>query len=235
MLYSLPSNVIPFFLIAVAGLFFGIRGLISYRRVHSPLTLYYATSGVLIGLSNLFYSVPFIFTQEEAMLKASILIGDLFFYLVIMVQLKIIWYLTLANRVKFIWLALPVAALAIASTLSSIISLPNIDYYVVNNKAHFPASTLTSRLAALLSVILVVQGAITIIKALSVEDKKARIRMFIIGITFGFGGVIAVYNFLSSAGNTTGSITIYGYSLLAIILIAGILVLSRKKGTQGPK
>lgn len=227
--YPLPSNVIPFFLVGVSGLFFGIRGLLSYRRIRSPLTLYYALSGLFIGFSNLLYSLPFCFTHNSVILQSLALIGDISFYAAILLQVKIIWYLSLVNRVKFFWLAIPVAVLSLIAVVASIVNFSSIEYYVVDNQAHFPVDRFTAWIASGLSIFLIIQGLLTVIKAREIDGGKAKVRLLVIGWTFTLGGVLAVYNYLSSGGSNTSNVVIYGYCVLAVMLMATILFISRKK------
>lgn len=123
--------------------------------------------------------------------------------------------------------------LSLAAVIASVVNFSNINYYVVGNQAHFPVDQLTAWIAGGLSIFLIIQGLITVIKAREVDGGKAKVRLLVIGWTFALGGVLAVYNYLSSGGSNTSNVVIYGYCVLAVMLMGTILFVSRKKQNAG--
>lgn len=53
MLYPLPTNIIPFFVLGLSILLFGIRGIYLYEKQKTPLILYYGAGAILGGISAL--------------------------------------------------------------------------------------------------------------------------------------------------------------------------------------
>lgn len=232
MLNPMPYNVVPFFLIGLSALFFGARGYARYRKTRTPLSYYFGVSGILAGLSAISYSLPFVFTYEELPLKVMTVVGDLFYYGAIIVTVRYTWYLGLNKSIGFTWLLIPLLGLIGINIILTIITIPDINYEVVNNVAHFPVAKVPSLLFAFLSISFVLMGYFTLRHARAIKESKQRFRLYIIGSVFTIGGISAIYNYLIVQGNNTSSAPVIGYSLAAIMLFAGVLFAAGKKNAS---
>lgn len=229
MINQLPTNIIPFFVLGFSVTIFGIRSLYLYQTKKLPLSLYIGLGALLIGVSDLFYSVPFFFTYSNDVLKITALIGDLLYYGSIIVMARLIWYLGFSKKISFYWVLSPYLVLIVGALISSIVSWPTIVYKVADNQAYFSVSTITSWFLAAMSTAFVFVGMIFIGQAKFLKVSKQKRRLYIIGFAFLFGGLIAIYNYLFLQGNNTGSFGSIGYIVLGLALFIGIFVISRKR------
>ena len=228
-MFGIPSNVLPLALMGLVVLFFGLRGLYRYNKTKSPLTLYYSWSGVLFGLSGIVYAIPFAMTDIEIILKSTVTIADILFYIGIMVQFRIIWYLGLKKRVFFMWLFWPVfiiSLIALGFDLSSRISSK---YYVENGVAIFPANQVTLYILGLLSISIIIVGLLTLMQIKELKNRQQKIRLASLGIMFLLAGLTVEYNFLFLGGNNTSSAIVIGYAVAALGFFIGLLFVTNKR------
>ena len=133
MINQLPTNIIPFFILGASVTIFGLRSLYLYHAKRLPLSLYIGLGALLIGVSDLFYSVPFFFTYNNDILKITALIGDLLYYGSIMVMARLIWYLGFSKKVSFYWVLLPYLILIAGALISTMVSWQTIVYMVTED------------------------------------------------------------------------------------------------------
>lgn len=228
MINQLPTNIIPFFILGVSVTIFGLRSLYLYQTKKLPLSLYIGLGAILIGVSDLFYSVPFFFTYDNSYLKITALIGDLLYYGSIIVMTRIIWYLGFNKKIPYYWILSPYLVLILGAIITSVTSWSTIIYEVTDGQAYFGVSTVTSWLLAAMSTAFVLVGLIIIKQAKYLKTTVQKRRLYTIGIAFLIGGVLAIYNYLFSQGSNTNSIGAVGYTVIAIALFVGIFILSHR-------
>ena len=232
MFYQLPSNAVPFLVLGVVATILGIRGLYFYSKRKSPLSLYYSLTILLIGISCLFYSVPFLFSQDSETLKILTNVGDFFYYASILVMARLIWYLGFDKRISFLWILLPYLLIIIGCEFAVISSWNSIHYEFLTDHAYFPVDPLASKLFAAMSTAFVFVGILTIKQATTMTDLRQKIRLNSIGLGFLLGGIVAIYNYLFLQGSSTSSVITFGYVGIAIVLFIGIFIISRRKRTS---
>ncbi len=227
-MFGIPINVFPLAAMGLVAFFFGVRGFLHYNKVKSPLTFYYSWSGVLFGLSGIFYAVPFGVTNIEAVLKVSVTIADLLFYAGLMVQMRIIWYLGLKRKVSFLWFFWPTIILTIIALGFDMVKRVESRFYVENGLAVFPTTQTTLYLLALMSVSIIIVGVLTLMQVKDLKQKHQKIRLITLGLMFLFAGLTVEYNFLFLGGENTSPAIVLGYTLAAIGFIGGIFFVRRK-------
>lgn len=228
MLYPLPSNVIPFLILGISATLFGIRGLYFYNRRKSPLSLYYSLGVIFIGISNIIYAVPFLFTRDEQTLQIWTSVGDQFYFLSILIMARLIWYLGFNKKIHFNWIFIPYFILIVGCNLAVYYSWTSVQFQYVGNSVIYPVSQVASWFFAAMSSAYVFVGFLTIKQARSIQDLRQKIRLNSIGIAFLLGGLIAIYNYLFLQGTNTGSVGTVGYIGISVILFVGIFIISRK-------
>ena len=230
-IYPLPTNIIPFFVLGLSILLFGIRGIYLYKKQKTPLILYYGAGAILGGISALLYSLPFLFTQNEEYLKLTTIVGDIFYFGSILVMVRLIWYMGLNKKISFLWILLPYLAMIFGAFISTLVAFPDIHYSFANDGVHYPVPVIASWFFAAMSSAYVFVGILTLKHTRSISDHKQRMRLLLIGLSFLVGGVFAIYNFLFSQGSNSNLISMVGYLIAAIILFIGIFIISRKKAS----
>lgn len=229
-MFGIPINVLPLAAMGTIVFLFGIRGFLHYQKVKSPLTLYYSWTGVLFGLSGIFYALPFAITSSVIILKSTVTIADLLFYSALMLQMRIIWYLGLKQKISFMWLFWPTLTIIIISLILDLSTRISAHYYVENNIAIFATNQTTLYLLALLSISIIVVGFLTLMNVRDLKKRPQKIRLTTLGIMFIFTGMTVEYNFLFLNGSNTSSVIVLGYAIAAIGFIIGLFfVRSNKK------
>ena len=174
MINQLPTNIIPFFILGISVTFFGLRSLYLYYIKRLPLSFYLGLGALLIGVSDLFYSVPFFFTYNSSLLKITAFIGDLLYYVSILIMARLIWYLGLNKKISFYWVLTPYLILITGAVVSTLTSWSTIVYQVVDNQAYFPVSTITSWFIAAMSTAFVFVGIIIVKQARLLKIPKQK-------------------------------------------------------------
>lgn len=227
MTITIPSNVIPLLILPIALLVLGVRSLLRYRQVNSPLIYNYALTATLAGLSSLFYSFPFLISQNELWLKIAVTVGDILYYAAAISMLKIVWYLGVRQRFSFKWLFWPALILSIISLILDVLYRIDIFFGVVDNIAIYPIAPTTLKILAFLTLAYVIGGALTIREAYTISDKRQRLRLLSIGGMILLGGFIAIYNFLFLQGSNASSTSLVGYLVVTLLFFAGLFIIKR--------
>lgn len=232
MFYQLPSNAMPFLILGIVATPLGLRGLYFYNKRKSPLSLYYSLGILLIGISTLFYSVPFIFSQDSETLKIMTNVGDVFYFASILVMARLIWYLGFNKKISFLWILLPYLLIIIGCEIAILNSWKSIYYEFFVDHVYFPVDPLASKLFAAMSTAYVFVGILTIKQASTINNLRQKIRLNSIGMGFLLGGIVAIYNYLFLQGSSTSSFITIGYITIAVVLFIGIFIISRQKKTK---
>ncbi len=228
MLYPMPSNAIPFFVLGVVATVFGLRGLLFYKKSKLPLSLYYSLAVLLIGVANILYSVPYVFSHNSDLLKMITNIGDYFYYASILVSARIVWYLGFNKKISFLWLLVPYSLIIISCQVAIIKSWSSIQYQFYGSDAYFPVDPLACKLFAAMSTAYILVGIFTIQQAYTIKDLRQKLRLNSIGIGFLAGGMVAIYNYLFLQGSNTNFVATVGYIAISVILFIGIFVVGRR-------
>lgn len=110
---SIPSNIIPWLVGFPVFSLFGWRALKNYQRLRNPLSGYFAIGGISMALAFFLWSVPFLFTNSETPMQVVSIVGDFFFYLALVSQAALVYYLTLRNKIPKAVFMTPVLVIAI--------------------------------------------------------------------------------------------------------------------------
>lgn len=226
---TVPTNIIPLLILSVAILALGLRSLARYTQVKSPLIFYYAVTAVMAGFSALFYSLPFVISQNQLWLKIAVTIADVLYYAAALMMVRIIWYLSLRQRLSFYWLFVPVFIISLVSFMADIINRQTAVFGVENNIALDPIAPLSLQLLSIVTLTYIIGGALTIKEALSVSDTRQRLRLLSIGGMIFLGGLLAEYNFLFLHGTNASDLSLFGYIVVSLLFFAGLLVLRKSR------
>lgn len=226
---NIPSNLIIWVVGSVVTATFGTRAYLNYRRINSPLSKYFSITGYLVGLAWMLWVLPFvIFNLDEPTGRYSSLIlislGDAFLFMAMFTQSYIYWYLALQSTVKYVYIAIPAAFIAIVGLVSSVhagfssLDLPAI----IDGKAVFP-STSGSHVSQLILIVFVFLIGIELLKrAARQEGRKSKSGSIAISLLYICVGLAGSVNILSSSEATNTSpivIVLYGIGMAAFTLI----------------
>ncbi len=219
---AIPSNILPIFIIGVVAVIFGIRSILYYQKIKSPLFLYFGWSAFLFGMSSLFLSIPFVFTSNSIIIKTSVTISNIFYIIAIFIMFRIIWYLGFRKTISYYWIFWPVLILSLISLGFDLLKRINADYYLSDNIAHYSASATSTHILALLSLSIVAVGILTIRQAKDITNSLQRIRIIVIGLMFLLAGLIVEYNFLFNRVENSTLNTIVAFIIGTIL--GGVLI-----------
>lgn len=226
---DIPSNLIIWIVGSVVTATFGTRAYLNYRRINSPLSKYFSVTGYLVSMAWILWVLPFIiFNLDEPTGRYSALIlislGDALLFTAMFTQSYIYWYLALQNTVKYVYLAVPSAIIALGGLASSIyagfssLDLPR----VADGKAIFP-SVSGSHISQLILIVFVFLIGIELLKRAARQEgrksKSGSIAISLLYICVGLGGSV---NILSSSEATNTSpvvVVLYAIGLASFTLI----------------
>lgn len=206
-----------------------------YSKQKTPLIFYFGLGALLGGLSALSYSVPFVFTHTESVLKLTTLVGDVLYYGSIIVMTRIIWYLGFNKGIAYVWVLTPYLAMITGAMIASLVYMPTVHYIFTANHVDYPVPLVASWFFAAMSTAYIFVGFLTLRQSRLIKVPKQRLRLLLIGLAFLIGGIFAVMNFLFSQGSNNSIFGVVGYAAVASILFVGIFVISRSKSIQSSK
>lgn len=134
-LMHVPLNSITWTLGAVALYTFGFKSWRSWRRTANPLARMYYTLGAVFGTALFFFGVPGLLTQDTHILRYTYFSADFFVQVSMQVQVWILWFLGLRNRIRLRHLYLVTIPFSILSitleVLSSHVGISQSPYLIV--------------------------------------------------------------------------------------------------------
>lgn len=221
-MFVFPSNILPIFVIGIIAILFGIRSIIYYNKVRSPLFKYLGWGTILFGMSSLFLVMPYIFTPSSDIIKIIVTISNILYIAALFIMFRIIWYLGFRKSISYYWMFWPVLILSMVSLGLDLQKRVNADYYLAGNIAYYSAHATSTYILALLSLSIVVVGILTIRQANEITEKIQRNRIKVIGMMFLLAGLVVEYNFLFN--KVQNSILNSIVALIIDVILVGILI-----------
>ncbi len=212
---SIPTNVIPYLIGALATFVVGVRSTQNYHKFRSPLSRHFAISGFLASAGLFLYSVPFIFGLSGDSLRSPLLLGRFFLDLVAYIQVYLIWYLTSLRRVSLGWLALPATAIFMIGYAIQVKYLLTASLGVVNGSATTEFVATAAYFHAFALLIVFCAGLILAKNAFVQNDTRGKVRLFSVALLY----------MAASASDFYGAIFLGGLNNSWVVL-AGFLVAS---------
>jgi hypothetical protein len=205
----------------------GVRGVRKYRHSANALGYNISIFVVLLGLSYACYSVPDIFSPGLSVVRTVSTLGDVFLYLSLLVQGRILWEVLLKGKVSFRYVAIPIAVTSIA--------ILTIDYYTYtlvsegpNVVGHGVLSASLLKGTLLLALVLPI-GYYFVRSSFMQTDLHSRLKAFVIGLTYLIPGSLQAYNDYVNQGNDTNlSIAID----LGVFVLLTLVMLPRPRRTK---
>lgn len=230
---NVPTSTIPWLIGSFAFLLFGLRGASNYRRLHSPLSLFFSISGFSASLAFFFYSVPLIFTTNQDVLLVVNIIGDFFLYVMFVYQVVILHYLVFKNKIPLNVLLVPVILIATIGWLSHCYGYIVNGVSVVNGSFEYQLPLIANIIQVLFLIVVLMVGIFMLLRINQQSDYRARLGLLGIGILYilsGLGGSLNVI--LSGESNNSPAIIvsyIIGFTLFIFVLITARVLSPQKK------
>ncbi len=196
-MFAIPSNILPILFIGILAILFGIKSLMYYKKLRSPLFGYFGWSTILFGLSSVFLALAYTLDPSStALLKSLVTVSNILYIIALFVMYRIIWYLGFKKSISYLWMFIPVFILSSISLTLDLVNRIGANYYLSDNIAYYSASTISTYILAVLSLSIAVVGVLTIKEALEVNERIQRTRIIVIGMMFLLSGLVVEYNFL---------------------------------------
>ncbi len=198
-----PINAITWSL-GAAGLYvFGLKSWRSYRRTKNPLARMYCALGLTFGTALFFYGVPGLLTQNLHILRVTYFLADLFVQISLQVQVWILWFLGMRNRIRLDYLYLVTipfsTVLMTLQALTSHVGLTSSPYLI----------TYVDKPAVLILKSIIYMGLAMPIGYFLIRQvpnqavSSAKLKTLVSGLTFIIVGVAATYNNIFDKGSDT--------------------------------
>ena len=223
---SVPSSVLPWLIGSIAFLLFGLRATSNYKRLHSPLSLYFAISGFSVFIAFFLYSVPMILTTDETVLLAVNIIGDLFLYVMFVTQVVILHYLIFKNKVALPVLLIPVTVVAAIGWLSHCYGYIVGGVSVVDGTFEYQLPLLANIIQSLFLIAVFMVGIFMLIRIKQQTEYRARLGLLGIGILYVLSALGGSLNVLLSGESNNSPAIILSY-IVGFVLFIFVLITSR--------
>ena len=219
---SIPTNILPILFIGILAILFGVKSLMYYKKIRSPLFNYFGWSTILFGSSSIFLAVAYTIDPSSIVIKSLVTVSNILYIIALFVMYRVIWYLGFKKSISYMWLFIPVFILSSISLALDLINRIYANYYLSGNIAYYSASSIATYILAFLSLSIVVVGVLTIKQALEVNEKIQRTRIIVIGVMFLLSGLVVEYNFLFNNKENIGLNTLFASFI--VIITVGLLI-----------
>jgi len=221
---DIPSNAVPYLVGFPVFALFGLRGYKNYRRLHNPLSGYFALSGMFASLAFFFWSVPFAISQDQTFLLVANILGDFFLYAMFVLQADLVYYLTLRNKMSRVLFVGPAFLLAVVGLISNSYGYIQNGLEIVDDKLVYSLPLLSSIIQIILLVNVFLVGILMLGKLKELASGRSKTSLVSVAILYIFaalGGAINVV--LSGDPNDSPLIIgsyIGGFMLFVLILLS---------------
>lgn len=230
MFYSLPSNTIPWLVGGLVITLLGLRGLQNYRKLHNPLSLFFAYSGFSAGLAFLLWSIPFAFTNNLTWLAYANITGDFFLYVFFVISAALVYYLTLKNKLPRMFFMTPFVLIAVIGWLSHCYGYLHNGVAIVNGNFEYTLPILADITQLVLLINVFIVGIILLTRLKQQSSARAKGAVAGIAILYIFSALGGSLNVITS-GTPNQGIVVLSY-ILGFVLFVILLVLIRLFGSK---
>lgn len=220
---DIPSNAVPYLVGFPVFTLFGIRGYKNWRRLHNPLSGYFALSGFSAALAFFFWSVPFAISQDSTFLLIANILGDFFLYSMFVIQADLVWYLTLRDKMKRSLFVGPVVLLAIAGLISNSYGYIQNGLEIVDGELVYSLPLFSSIVQIILLVNVFLVGILMLGKLKELASGRSKTSLISVAILYIFAALGGAINVILS-GNPNDSPLIIGAYVAGFILFVIILI-----------
>lgn len=228
----IPINTIGWGMGALALLLFGYKSWSGYKDSGSYLNKYFGLFGFVMGAAFILLSVPSFFTKDTDVLRATYLASDLLVYTGFMLQVPILWFVGLKNRVRLSFL------LTLAVSIAAVAWVDNVRHFDVvaaGKIVEFYDSVLSLQLqTSLLLLIIIPIGLFFLVQAtkglLGRRRKQLVAKPFVIGIAYVVVGSIVAVNNMQDRGLDSVESGLTNIVVFTAMIIALLLPSAKRRG-----
>lgn len=228
---NIPPSTIPWLIGSVAFFIFGLRATVNYRKLHNPLSLYFALSGFSACLAFLCWSVPLILTSNLNALLIINIVGDLFLYIMFVVQVVILHYLALKGKISLTVVLIPAVLLAIVGWISHCYGYIVGGVSVVDGVYEYELPLIANVIQSIFLIVVFMVGVFMVFRIKQQTEARAKIGLLAIGILYMLSAIGGSLNVLLSGNSNQSPVIIATYIIgfiLFILILLGVRILKPK-------
>ncbi len=229
---SIPTNMIQYIIGAPVFALFAWRGYKNYKRLHNPLSGYFALSGLLAAATFAIWGFPLFFTQDLTFLAYDNAFADLFLYALYVVSADLVHYLALRQRVSRAVFITPFIILAVIGSAIHAYGYIHNGVSIVNNEFVYdlPVASIFIQLIMLINIMLV--GVFLLAKLGQQDSSRGRFGLTAVGILYLLSGLAGTLNVVL-AENFRSSLIVGAY-LSGFLFFVAILLVTRFRKSSSP-
>ncbi len=231
---NIPTSVLPWLIGSVAFLLFGLRATANYKRLHSPLSLYFAISGYSAFIAFFLYSVPSIFTSDKDILLLVNIVGDFFLYVMFVTQVVILHYLILKNKIALSIVLVPAIIIASIGWLSHCYGYIVGGVSVQNGTFEYQLPLLANIVQSLFLITVFMVGVFMLFRIKQQTEYRARLGLLGIGILYILSAIGGSLNVILSGESNDSPAIMLSY-IIGFMLFIFVLITARVLNTKNNK
>ena len=229
-MFQIPTNVIVYMLAGIATFIVGVRSSLQYRKTKLSLSRHFAISGFSASAGLLLGSVPFLFTNDQDILRISLIFARLLLDFVAFFQLYLIWYLSRLHKISIWWLVTPAAALAIPSFVLQSMHFLSTFVGIINNEVIYTFIDINKYTHLLSLVIVFIAGSFIMKNSFLQKDLRGKVRLFSIALLYMGASLSDIYSFVFLHGLSNSWIVLVGYVVATgLFLVTTVVFLPKTK------
>ncbi len=229
---DIPSNVVPYLIGIPVFLLFSYRAFKNYRRLHTPLSGYFALTGLFAALAFAFWSIPLIFTHDSTVLEVSNTIGDLFLFGVYAVSASLVHYLALRGRISKTLFMTPVILLCIIGWLSDTYGYFHYGIAVVDGEFTYKLPALSTVTQIILLINLLLVGIFLLKKVPEQVNSRGKLGLVGVSMLYILSAIAGALNVM--AMENANSPAVLAAYILGFMVFITVMVLVRVKKPANP-
>lgn len=212
-----PINTLGWFVAMISAGLMSLQMWRHYRASNNYLTKLLLIFMVVLTFNFGFGSVPALLTRDTDIIRLTIVIADIFRYGALVIIAYFVWFTVLKHRFAFVWIGLPVVALATAGWVDGLLHT-QISFAPLLVVYNYPELNLLAKVS-LIVIFVLLSGVFFIIQGLrEIRSKNLAGSVKSLSLAFGFltvGGLIVLNHVANRGAETVAS----GIAVAAIFLI----------------
>jgi len=234
-MYPIPSNVLPYIIGVPVVTYFGWRALKNYRRLHNPLSGYFAWTGFLAGLTFTFWSLPLLFTRDSTVLAISNIIADFFLACLYIVNASLVYYLAIRGRISKHLFMSPFKILSIGGWLASSYGYWNNGVAVVDGLFTYTLPPVSLAVQVILLTNLFIVGFLLLSKLSELSTGRSRTSLIGIAALYLLSALAGLLNVAMSGQAPTSHLVQASYIIGFVIFVSVLVAVRFIKPTKSTK
>jgi len=230
-MYTIPSNVLPWFVASLALLVLSLRAWLHTRKVPSPITNHFVTTGLLAGSALAFYSIPSLISRDPAILRLGFIFGIPLLYAMLVYQSHYLWYGVLNKRIPFSLIFVPALAIGLFTAFHELSYAFTDNVHVAHNVLIFRFDAVSRYLQSVLLLMVVINGLSFVIQSRGVEKLSGKLRLISVGLLYILLALSSIVDNVFYHGENDAPLILYGYVVAAMIFTASLVIVMLRKPT----